>query len=662
MIPALLVLRYGGYHVRHAGWIALLLGAWACVQAARGRLSAPRSVAGVATFAIVGLLAWTAASISWAEVSKHDAWVEAVRVAGYAAAFVLGAALLANARSFVRYVALVAAGSGLLGAVTVGRLAFGDAPLKVFVAGRLDWPVGYAPGAAALYLMALFLLLGLACSGERRWAAAAAVAEHDGAARMWSAVALGGAGMCAALAYLAQSRGTLPALAIGLLVALIVTPSRGSWLLRIAVVAAGVLAIRGKLSATYSTQFDLRQAPFTEGADADGLLSAARESAQSAGMAILVLTVALVVIGFLLVPIGSWLTTYVAAWQARTNVQLAVPGVVLAVALVVGLLFVGGGGWVRDQVDGCVNPPEQVNDPGSAESYFANTGTGRCDYYRVALDNVRDQPLLGVGAGGFHETYVRKRETAEEPRFAHSLPLQLLGETGIVGGALGATVLACVLLAAWRFARSGPGRDPAFAGAIALLGYWTTHASLDWLWQLPAVSLPALALAGGLVACVSPGQRRVPTAIAGPISAGVLLALVALILPVTMADQALRQARDPKLRTDDPTAALEAARDAQSFDPSWAEPAITEASLLLAAGKRSEAADAARRARDLEPKAWSVQYRTSGLIGLDDTNEGRAAFLEARRLNPRLPATVNGTKPRGEAPAPGPDSLQNPDA
>jgi hypothetical protein len=302
-----------------------------------------------------------------------------------------------------------------------------------------------------------------------------------------------------------------------------------------------------------------------------------------------------------------------------------------------------------------------VNDPGTGTSYFANSGTGRCDYYRVALESSAERPLRGLGAGNFRGEYVRERETAEEPRVVHSLPLQLLAELGIVGFALGATVLGCVGWAAWRFIRSGDARDATFAGAIGALGYWLAHASIDWLWQLPAVSLPALALAGGLVACVSPAQRHVRTAVAAPIAAGLMLATIALVLPITMADLRLREARDPALQKRDPKAALAAARDAEAFDPTWGEAAITEATIHFAAGRRKQAADAARRAVELEPRSWSTQYRASGLIGLDDAKEGRDAFLAARRLNPLLPANVteDDLAHRGE---PGPDALQNPDA
>ncbi|MCW2949873.1 MAG: hypothetical protein JWN41_886, partial [Thermoleophilia bacterium] len=109
-----LALQYGGYHVRTFGWVALVLIFWACVQAARGRASAPRSVAGLATLAFIALAIWSSASISWADFARHDAWVESVRTAAYAAAFLLGGTLLANARSFARFATLSGFGIALV--------------------------------------------------------------------------------------------------------------------------------------------------------------------------------------------------------------------------------------------------------------------------------------------------------------------------------------------------------------------------------------------------------------------------------------------------------------------------------------------------------------------------------------------------------------------
>lgn len=653
LVPTLLALRFGGYHPRHAGWAVLLLCAWACVELTRGRFSALRSVGGVASIAIVALAAWTTTSIAWVDASRHDAWVEAMRATGYAAAFLLGGVVLATARTYARYTSLVGIGITALAAAALARM-LGDSPLEGYVAGRLDWPIGYAPGMAGMSLFGMFLLLGVSVASEQRWLARRHVLDL-----VTSGLALGGAGLCAGTALLAQSRGTIPALAVGIVVSLIATPRRATWLLRLGAIVLALAVLLPRLTAPFQTQFDLRQAPFTEGADATALHVAAEEAARAAAQSTLLMAVALVALGAALVPVGGWLTHRLRMLEERTGVALALPMTIAVVALAATTLLVGGGRtWIVDQWRGCMDPQVRVDDPGSGTSYFANSGTGRCDYYRVALESVPERPLLGLGAGNFRGEYVRERSTAEEPRVVHSLPLQLLAELGIVGAALGATVLACVVLAASRYARSGMSRDATFAGAIGALGYWTAHASIDWLWQLPAVSLPALALAGGLVACVSAQQRRVRASTAAPFAAAALLACVALVLPVTVADSALRRARDPELQEKNLAAAIAAARDAQAYDPTWADAAITEGTLQLAAGERELAAAAGRRAVRLEPRSWSVQFRASGLIGLDDTAEGLEAFHAARRLNPQLPAHVTDDD---DASGVDPDALQAPD-
>ncbi len=661
-LPMLLGLWFGGYHPRHSGWVVLVLAAWACVLAFQGRLSAPRSLSGVATISLAALVGWTAASIGWADLSRHDAWVEAMRALGYAAAFVIGGALLSSARAYARYAWMAGAAISLVAIAAALRIAASDRPLRAFVAGRLDWPIGYAPGLAGMCLLGMLLLLGAGCAAQQR------ARRRDAAIDLVaSALALGGAGACLSVALLAQSRGTVPAFALALVVALVATPNRTAWLVRFGATALAVALAAPRLGEPYRAMFDLRQAPFTEGADADALLAAAEAAAHDAGRTVLVELAALAVVGAAAVPTTRWLEDRVGDLEQRLGMSIAVPLVVLVAAIGGTLALATAGddgspvGWAREQWRGCVDPPDTTGDPGSARSYFANAGTGRCDYYRVAFGAVREHPVAGLGAGNFRGEYVRERRTAEEPRVVHSLPLQLLAELGIVGAALGATVLGCVVVASTRFVRSGAARDATFAGAVAALAYWAAHASIDWLWQLPAVSLPAMLLGGGLVACVSPPQGRVPRSVSGPIAAGVAIAALALVLPVTMADARLRTARDAELQERDPGAAIEAARSAQDADPTWAEPAITEGILWAAQGEDANAAAAARRAVELEPRNWSVQLRASGLLGLEDRAEGFAAYEQARELNPLLDETVDAEAIDARA-ATEPDTLQNPDA
>jgi Flp pilus assembly protein TadD len=133
-----------------------------------------------------------------------------------------------------------------------------------------------------------------------------------------------------------------------------------------------------------------------------------------------------------------------------------------------------------------------------------------------------------------------------------------------------------------------------------------------------------------------------------------------LVLPITMADARLRQARDAQLQERDPVAALQSSLDAQAFDPTWAEPVITEGALHAQADRPVRAANAGRRAVQLEPRNWSVQLRASGLIGLVDRQAGLDAFRAARELNPQLPARLDAGET--ERPDVSPDALQNPDS
>ena len=47
-------------------------------------------------------------------------------------------------------------------------------------------------------------------------------------------------------------------------------------------------------------------------------------------------------------------------------------------------------------------------------------------------------------------------------------------------------------------------------GACAVCTAWLLHATIDWDWQLPAVTLPAVVLAGGLLAAAEAPEPPAP--------------------------------------------------------------------------------------------------------------------------------------------------------
>jgi O-antigen ligase len=134
---------------------------------------------------------------------------------------------------------------------------------------------------------------------------------------------------------------------------------------------------------------------------------------------------------------------------------------------------------------------------GATNSRLTDAGSTRYRYWKVAVDTAADHPLKGAGAGSFGTIWLRARPIDERVRNAHSLWLETLAELGVVGLALLLTLAGAVLAGA----RSALRRDAALAaGPAAALLVWTVHAGLDWLWQMPAVTLPALALAALLLA------------------------------------------------------------------------------------------------------------------------------------------------------------------
>jgi O-antigen ligase len=75
--------------------------------------------------------------------------------------------------------------------------------------------------------------------------------------------------------------------------------------------------------------------------------------------------------------------------------------------------------------------------------------------------------------------------------------LEQLVELGLPGLAFLALLVGGIAAAARRALRAGA---PLAAGVCAALVTWLLHASIDWDWQIPAVTLPAIVLAGALIA------------------------------------------------------------------------------------------------------------------------------------------------------------------
>ena len=127
----------------------------------------------------------------------------------------------------------------------------------------------------------------------------------------------------------------------------------------------------------------------------------------------------------------------------------------------------------------------------SDKTRFLSGGGNRYDYWRVALDEFKDDPVRGQGAGSYQFTYFEERRTTEDIRQPHSLELQTLAELGLVGAGLLAVLVAGVGWGVARVARrTVPGTMGAAVGvgAVGILSAWFVHTSVDWIHLLPGVS------------------------------------------------------------------------------------------------------------------------------------------------------------------------------
>ena len=139
----------------------------------------------------------------------------------------------------------------------------------------------------------------------------------------------------------------------------------------------------------------------------------------------------------------------------------------------------------------------------SGDRLVSGLGSNRYDFYRVALDEFRAHPLLGIGADNFQQQYLAHGHSDETPHYPHSVELRTLTQTGIVGGLFALIGLGGALVAASSALRSRDRLVRSVAGAaLAGFGYWLVHGSFDWFWESPGWGRPRSRCSG------SPARSR----------------------------------------------------------------------------------------------------------------------------------------------------------
>jgi Flp pilus assembly protein TadD len=363
------------------------------------------------------------------------------------------------------------------------------------------YPAGYANADAAQWLIACWPALLLARAPQLPWGLRGALA--------------GGAVLLAEVALLSQSRGSLYATPVMLVLVFALLPGRVRTFALLVAIAAGIAAAAPAV---------LRVGDHISALERGGSRAAAAVHGETAAVhsATTTVLIAALLVG-LAVAAGAAVESR-RAFAPATVARVHRSGAAVAVAVLVALLAVGwaaaGDPLARAQHawDTFKSPRGYAANATTGSRLTSGLGSSRYDFYRVALDEFAAHPLLGIGADNFAEQYLAHRRSSETPRYPHSVELRTLVQAGLVGALLAVVGLVAALVAAWRALTRHP--DPlARAAAAAAMGgfaYWVVHGSFDWFWEFAGLGAPAFALLG--LACALNQSVSAPSSGASPTS------------------------------------------------------------------------------------------------------------------------------------------------
>jgi len=576
----------GGSRDLSLAWLgtAVVLAATALLAAALlGVLPWPElDRTGLAFLALAGLFVlWNGASISWS-LDPDRSWAYTNRGLVYLAFACLG--LFVGA--FVpRAPRTVAAGLAVLLAGVVGWALLGKVVPSLFPDGgrlaRLRSPIDYWNALALLADMAVALGLWLAA---RR--------EHRHAVRIAGVVLLYAAVVSILLAY--SRAGVLVAIAVGA-AWLALQPEKLESL-----VACGLAAgAGGALAAWAVTRPGIAH-------DAQPYSTRVHDGAVFGAIFVMgAVIVAFAAAALLRADAESPLTPK----QRGEYVRISLIGVaVLAVLLFAGSTIKAGGpgGWLQDRAHEFTSQANVSEGPQRVTSFSSNH---RWAWWKESWSSFLDHPLDGTGAGSFVLVHRPRRSTSldvtTEP---HNVPLQFLGETGIVGFLLfvGAAVAAALGMRATLRRLGDDERPAALALALGVLAY-ILWAIVDFDWDFVAVTGPAFFLVGVVLAAGRPprGADRRTLWAAGSVL--VALAAALSLLSPWFSEKRL-EASLVDVQRGNVSAALAAAHESHSYDPLALEPLLVWAGIEGSAGNIPGAKRLYDKAVRLKPKDAEAWY------------------------------------------------------
>ena len=575
-------------------------------------LAKPVIPTGIAAVAVLGLLlfaAWCLLSVGWAEyaeraITEGDRWIL------YGVFLLVLILLIADKRDGEIFLVSTVLAVLCIAGYDLTKTLVGEGS-SLFGGSRLLQPLGYVNGLGGYFLLGFWPLM--------------AVAERA-RGHVLSGLAAGLATLLGSLVLLTDSRGTVVAFGVSAIVLLALLPRRNrrAWALLVVLVGLGV---------AWNPLADVTRA--LPPGHSVPLAETIRRGAEWS-----VLAAVCVAVGW---GTGSWIVDSLrdrSLLIARRLPQVSavlLSGVAVAVIVTALVAVRDPARSVSEQYDAFTQLKSV-----SPSARFTSGGGDRYDYWRIAWAQFLDHPLDGVGAGNFDRTYFLERRTNEDVRQAHSIELQTLGETGIIGALTLGAFFVAVFVGFWRRARAARSRGSETGLTVAAAGMfivWFTQTSGDWLHLIPG--LTGIALGAGAVLLLRPGHtgeggvrfRALPPL--GMVSAFALAVVAIVFIGRPTLSEHLRTEAQNELGSH-PRAAILAVNESISLEAYAVQGYYIRAAALARLDAYRPAKNALAEAISREPH----NYVSWALLGDLATRRGAVsealrAYGRASSLNPR---------------------------
>jgi hypothetical protein len=615
----------GSYGLSSRGTLAIALW-WAISMGVAfgiielGQMTRPAKV-------IAGLLAalclWTLLSIIWAP-SAENAFNEFNRVSLFLAVFLL-VSLAAHHGKVDRWVdgltlaivaiALVALTSRLFPGLFPNRGIFTFLPTAAI---RLNFPLGYWNGLATLTALGIPLALRVAIGCR---------------SSILRGIALASLPIATSVIYLASSRGGALTALVGIIAFFALSERR--WSIGAALFIGG-LGSAGAI-AVLRTRHQLVSGPL-------GTDLVQRQGRTAALLILLVCALTAVAYG-----LGSHFLRDRIHPPRRLGQTLVAS---IALLLMIGLI-------ANHPIRRFEQFKRLPTQPGTvASGYYTNghllmnSGNGRWQLWSAAGDQWQQHKIVGNGAGSFAEWWARHGSIGASVKDAHSLYLQTLGELGLVGFLILASIFVIGAFAIGRRSLVARDKRVTMAALAAVFGAYTVEVAFDWMWELTVVSVVAWAVLALALSSPKPleqnprseTERRLTWLLQkkGPIVASVAVAwllIAAQTIPL-LAQTEIGKSQAAVARGD-AAAAESAATKARRIQPWAASPALQLALVMEQEGNLVQADAWIREAIKHDKTNWSLWLISTRIdVKRGEVGKAKQSLRRTIELNPRSPRMI----------------------